>query len=87
MMLQNNFPANLIKGKIAETVFELMFREATDFDIYPLGYEHTTPILRQYRDHPNQQPKEILNKVLDNFDNTPDLCLPAQTNKKSISSK
>lgn len=74
-MYQNDFPANLIKGRIAETIFELMFREATDYEVYPLGYEHTTPILKEYRDHPNQQHKDILSKVLDNFDSTPDFLL------------
>jgi menaquinone-dependent protoporphyrinogen IX oxidase len=84
-MHQNSFPENLIKGRIAETIFELMFREATDFDIYPLGYEHTTPILRQYRDHQDQpQPhKEVLARVLDNFDNAPDFLL-TKSDKSAI---
>jgi hypothetical protein len=43
-MQRNDFPENLMKGRIAETVFELMFREKTAFDVYPLGYEHTIPI-------------------------------------------
>lgn len=76
-MYKNNFPENLIKGRIAETIFELMFREVTDFEVYPLGYEHTTPILRQYRDQSDhiQPHKEILDKVLANFSNAPDFLL------------
>ena|SRR5260221_13425667 len=72
-MNQNNFPENLIKGRIAETVFEQMFRQGSDFDIYPLGYEYTIPILRQFHDHPKfQQHKEIIDKILRNFNNSPD---------------
>ena len=74
-MTENHFPENLIKGRIAETVFELMFREGTDYDVYPLGYEHITPILRQYRDHPNFVNKDIINKVLDNYNESPDFLL------------
>ena len=39
LMYHNRFPENLIKGRIAERVFELMFREGADYDVYPLGYE------------------------------------------------
>lgn len=75
-MSQNNFPEQLIKGRIAETVFEQMFREGTDYDIYPLGYENTIPILRQFRDHPeHQQHKEIIYRILNNFDSTPDFLI------------
>jgi hypothetical protein len=75
-MDQKNFPENLIKARIAETVFDQMFREGTDFDIYPLGYEHTIPILSQFRDKSeNQYNKEIINKILDNFDNIPDFLM------------
>lgn len=75
-MGENNFQEKLIRGKIAETVFEQMFREGTDFDIYPLGYEHTIPILCQFRDQTeHQNHKDIINKILNNFDNTPDFLL------------
>lgn len=52
-----------------------MFREATEYQVYPLGYEHIAPILRQYRDHPNQEHRDIINKVLDNYDSSPDFLL------------
>lgn len=74
-MYQNKFPENLIKGRIAETVFELMFREGTDFDVFPLGYEHTAPVLIQYKNHPGEIHKEIIDKVLENFEDTPDFML------------
>lgn len=74
-MSQNDFPEKLIKGRIAETIFELMFRESTDYQVYPLGYEHIAPILRQYRDHPNEEHRQIVNKVLDNYSDSPDFLL------------
>lgn len=75
---KNHFAENLIKGRIAETIFELMFREKTEFDIYPLGYERIIPILRQFRDHKTESNGEIISEVVDNLHNTPDflLCLP-----------
>jgi len=80
-MQKNHFAENLIKGRIAETVFELMFREATVFDIYPLGYEHTIPILRQVRDDAVKTRGERVSQVMDNLSNTPDflLLLPDKT--------
>ena len=74
-MNQNDFPEKLIKGRIAETVFELMFREGTDYDVFPLGYEYTTPILVQFKNHPDAEHKEIIKKVLENFEDTPDFML------------
>lgn len=78
-MVDNDFAGKLIKGRIAETVFELMFREENKYEVFPLGYEHITPVLRQFRDHPNQEHREIINKVLDNYDSSPDFLL---TNKE-----
>lgn len=41
-----------VKGRIAELLFELMFREdpGRTFTIIPFGYEKTTPELAQYSD-------------------------------------
>src|SRR6266566_3750037 len=66
------FSKQLIKGKIAELVFEEMFRTSEEFTIIPLGYEHTTPMLAQYQHH--IQVKE----VLDNIRNAPDFALISQ---------
>jgi hypothetical protein len=53
-----------------------MFRVATHFDVYPLGYEHTMPILREFRDHPEVgHHKAVIERILDNFNNTPDFLL------------
>jgi hypothetical protein len=81
MQLTNHFAENLIKGRIAETIFELMFREATSFDIYPLGYERTIPILRQVRDKTEQPRSRAVSQVMDNLSHTPDflLLLPDKT--------
>jgi hypothetical protein len=71
------FSRQLIKGKITELIFEEMFRSAEEFTIIPLGYEHTTPLLAQYRRHMHVQ------KVLDNISNAPDFALVSQ-DKKSV---
>src|SRR4051812_20853801 len=80
-MQRSDFPENLIKGRIAETIFELMFREATSFDVYPLGYERTIPILRQFRDHHSVMQSEMVSTVIDNLSDTPDFLatLPDKT--------
>jgi len=41
--MEPNFAENLIKGKIAETVFQEMFVSQGEFDILPIGYEYKTP--------------------------------------------
>lgn len=78
-MSQNDFQEDLIKGRIAETVFEQMFRETTNYDVYPLGYEHTVPILCQFRDHyeyvKHEENRETIKKILDNFSNAPDFLI------------
>ena len=44
------FSRELIKGRIAETVFEQMIRDEGRYDVIPFGYEHTMPTLAQYQD-------------------------------------
>lgn len=63
------FARDLIKGKIAETVFELMFREDGRFTVIPIGYEHTMPELIQCKHHPH------VKRVLDNLRDAPDFAL------------
>ncbi len=43
-----NFPLNLIKGKIAENIFDLMIRETKKFTVLHSGYENTLPEVAQY---------------------------------------
>jgi hypothetical protein len=63
------FSHDLIKGKIAELVFELMFRDTGRFTVLRFGYEYTLPELAQY-----QHLVEV-KKVLDNISNAPDFVL------------
>ena len=42
-----NFARNLVKGKIAETVFAQMHREAGEFTVLEFGYEKIIPELAQ----------------------------------------
>jgi len=72
MNINIDFSRNLIKGRIAETIFEEMFKVEEKFTILRLGYEHTLPELAQYQHHVHVQ------KVLENIRNTPDFALISQ---------
>src|ERR1051325_5778819 len=69
MEISEQFSHDLIKGKIAELIFELMFREAGKFTPLRFGYEYTVPELAQYR--------KLLEVegVLNNISNSPDFIL------------
>lgn len=71
-----DFSRNLIKGRIAETIFEEMFRLSEEFTVIPIGYEHTIPELAQYQHH--IQVKQVLN----NIRNAPDFALISQNKEK-----
>jgi len=73
--MEDSFAEGLIKGRIAETIFSLMFEEAKEFDVLPLGYEQTTPILAQY------QHLAHVKKVLDNIRHAPDFALISHDHK------
>lgn len=64
-----NFTRNLIKGRIAETIFEQMFKATGKYTVLPLGYENTMPELAQYQHYIH------IKKVLDNLRSTPDFAL------------
>jgi Leu/Phe-tRNA-protein transferase len=75
-MDNNSFAQNLVKGKITETIFHLLFAEAGEFTITPFGYEHTIPALAQYhRDVQVQQVLETIRK-------TPDFVLMSQNRRE-----
>jgi len=40
-----DFSRDLIKGRIAEVIFEQMFREQGQYTVIPFGYEQTVPTL------------------------------------------
>lgn len=69
-MTNTEFLRELIKGKIAEIIFEQMFREAGEFTILWFGYEYTSPELAQYQ-HLLTEHKEVLADIR----HTPDFIL------------
>ncbi len=71
------FIKDLVKGKIAEIIFEQMFRESDNYTILPCGYESTLPELAQY------QRLTMVQDVIDNFRHAPDFVLISQ-NKKEV---
>ena len=46
-MKSDNFARNLVKGKIAETIFAQMYRETRAFTVLEFGYEKVIPELIQ----------------------------------------
>lgn len=71
------FSKDLIKGKIAEIIFEQMFREAGEYTIIPFGYESIVPELSQCKKFSKAQ------KVIDNIRHSPDFVLISQS-KESV---
>jgi hypothetical protein len=67
---------NLIKGKIAEIVFEQMFRESGKYTILRSGYEYTLPELAQYGHLP------MVKAVIENIRNAPDFVLISKNHKE-----
>jgi hypothetical protein len=63
------FSKELIKGRIAEVIFEQMLRDEGRYTVIPFGYEHTVPTLSQY-----QHFVEI-KRVMDNIKDAPDFAL------------
>lgn len=63
------FSRNLIKGRIAEVIFEQMIRNEGRYDVIPFGYEHTVPTLAQYR-HLAQ-----IKQIMENIGDAPDFVL------------
>jgi hypothetical protein len=70
------FVKDLIKGKIAEIIFEQMFRESGQYTILHSGYEYTLPELAQY-----QHLAEV-KAVIENIRNAPDFVLISQDKKE-----
>jgi DNA segregation ATPase FtsK/SpoIIIE-like protein len=76
MTTQVEFTRLLIKGKIAETIFEQMLREMNEYTIIPFGYEHTVPTLAQY------QHIAKVKQVMENIKDAPDFALVSEDKKK-----
>jgi hypothetical protein len=73
-----DFTRELIKGRIAEIIFEQMFRETGRFTILRFGYEYTMPELAQYQNLLGEDGK----KVLDNIRHAPDFALITEDKKQ-----
>jgi hypothetical protein len=71
-----DFSRKLIKGKIAEIIFEQMFRTSDSFSIFHFGYEYTLPALAQYQ-HLSQ-----IKAVTDNIKDAPDFVLISKDNQE-----
>lgn len=66
---EEQFYFNLIKGKVAEQVFELMFRQSKRYTVIPFGYESIIPEVAQYVDN------GLRNALFENIRNAPDFAL------------
>ncbi|HRH55286.1 MAG TPA: hypothetical protein PK609_00250 [Candidatus Paceibacterota bacterium] len=74
--MQKDFSKQLIKGKIAELVFEQMFRDAEKYTVIPFGYESVVSELQQYTRQINDR------ELLDNIRNAPDFALVSHDPKE-----
>ncbi len=69
MTSEIDFVRKTIKGKIAEQIFEFMFRNAGEYTVIPFGYEYSQPEIAQ--NLKLLEEKEILSTLR----NTPDFIL------------
>jgi hypothetical protein len=76
-MRKRDFAHELIKGKIAEQIFEMMFRESGKFSVFRFGYEFTEEYLAQHR------LKVKFPKVIENVSDAPDFLLVTE-NKSGV---
>lgn len=67
-MSTQQFSRDLVKGRIAETVFEQMYRDTGNFTVLEFGYEKIVPELVQggYREHDD---------IVDTLRNAPDFAV------------
>ena len=65
--MSNNadFAENLVKGKIAETIFALMFRESANFTVLEFGYEKVIPQLIGFNQYEKDETVEIIRTAPD----------------------
>lgn len=81
-MLKDNidFTKNLIKGEIAQAIFEQMFIEMDTSIIIPFGYEYTASVLHQFQRGMDEKDREDLQNVR----NVPDFLLVSQQKRNAI---
>ena len=75
--MDTKFSRDLIKGKIAEIIFDQMFREAGEHTTIPFGYESIVPELSQCNKSSKAQ------RVIDNIRHSPDFVLISRS-KESV---
>ena len=73
-----NFSRQLIKGRVAEIIFQQMFGETGLFTIIPFGYEYTMP------DLPPLQRSQQSKETLDTIRSSPDFAIISR-DKKDVS--
>lgn len=73
-----DFSRNLIKGKIAEMIFERMFAESGEFTLLRSGYEYTYPELAQYPQ------LKFVEKYLEKVRHNPDFILISNDRKRAF---
>jgi len=73
-----DFSKQLIKGKVAEMVFEQMFRRVEGYTVIPFGYESIIPELVQYADRQDR------NELIENVRNAPDFALVSHDPKQVL---
>jgi hypothetical protein len=71
-----DFARQLIKGRIAEVIFERMIRDEGRYTVIPFGYEQTVPTLAQYQ-HLVQ-----IRQVMHNISDAPDFVLVSDDKTK-----
>ncbi len=71
-----NFEYNLIKGRIAESVFETMFHATKKFTVLRFGYESTVSMLAQYRNIATKT------EVIEQVSGSPDFVLVTEDRKQ-----
>ena len=71
-----DFSKQLIKGKVAELVFEQMFRRVEGYTVIPFGYESIIPELIQYSDRVERA------GLIENIRNAPDFALVSHDPKQ-----
>jgi len=73
-----DFSKQLIKGKVAEMIFEQMFRRVSGYTVIPFGYESIIPELVQYAE------KEDRFGLIENIRNAPDFALVSHDPKQVL---
>jgi hypothetical protein len=73
-----DFSKQLIKGKIAELVFDQMFRQSSGYTVIPFGYEAIIPEIIQYAEQADRK------GLIENIRNAPDFALVSHDPKQVL---